>query len=165
MTLAADKLPPLVKLSTAADVLNTSAPAVMELIDNGDLLFAFNVSSRRARKQEVRILTESLNAYVERRPCKFTTTAAAVASILPSPGKFPALAVLKASVLRRRLRIEHQLAGQLIRSGELKCKTGPRRPVSAVLTYESCAQWLNSRAIGPGSYAPARPGLPKGQPK
>ena len=151
------KLPPVFHLDTVADLLHVNSAAVMDLIDSGKILFAWNVSAPRASRREIRILSSAVRDYLESKPSSVATLGQAVASILTDPGKFPAMAVIKASVFRRRLRVEHQLMGQLIRAGELKCKSGPRRPVSAILTWESCSAWLHRRSLGPQSYAPIRP--------
>ena len=60
---------PLVSIWTTLTLIGGDRPEeIIALIENGELLFAFDVGSKRAKTREIRILGSSINEFLAGRP-------------------------------------------------------------------------------------------------
>lgn len=140
-------------LATVADLLNLDTRAVAELIDDGKLPFAFNISASNKRRRDIRILAESFHAYREAKACPVKTLADAVKLILPLPGalsKGPDK--IRASALARHLgcKVDHVM--HLVKAGDLKMAVKLPFPQSPMIDHESAVQFLHRRCLGVAAY-------------
>ncbi|HEY3853819.1 MAG TPA: hypothetical protein VGO67_05435 [Verrucomicrobiae bacterium] len=145
---------PLCALATARDILGTNGDGVIALIDAGEIAFAFNVSSPTARNRDVRILSEALTAYVERRPCRVKSLADAVGTVLPAPSVHKGFSTIRRVTLSRRLGCSVDHIGNLVKAGQLQPAPLPvGKSESPLLLHQSVATWLSSRCLGVAAYA------------
>jgi hypothetical protein len=108
----------------------------------------------QARCRDIRILSESFMAHVERRPCRVKSLGEAVGIVLPKPSAEKGFQTLRSSTLQRRLGCSQGHVKNLIDSGELRLapfKTA--RCESPYILHESACTWLHRRALGHAAYA------------
>jgi hypothetical protein len=129
---------------------------VLRLIDSRQIQWAWDISRQRARRPEIRIWRESLQAYLAREygggspapPAEEAPLSRIIEAILPRPNVVALrAATLRGSELQRRLLCcPNHLAG-LIADGELCCvgKPGPR--VGPVILYQSAFEFLRRRSM------------------
>lgn len=159
MTLAAQlSLPPLqdarfrptVSIETARVYLDEVSLHVRSLIDDGDLEWAWDVSTHRARRRYVRILRRCLEGYLAKGSRPESISQDAVWRSLLPPGHTKPF--LSTPELERALNVERDLILDLIEAGELAllANTKPRRGQNgeALVTVESFKAFLGGRRIG-----------------
>jgi hypothetical protein len=147
---------PVVCLATVTDVLGIDSDAAMDLVDNGELAFAWNISTPKARCREVRVLAEAVQAYRENRACSVKTVSDAVNCILPKPSSIASLATVRRSVLSRRLGCSAEHLANLTDAREIKlAPVRVSRSESPLLDWQSVFQFLHRRTLGKAAYRAA----------
>ena len=147
---------PVVCLTTVMDLLGIDSDAAMNLIDGGDLAFAWNISAPTSRCREVRVLAEAVQAYQEGRACSVKTVADAVNCILPKASSLASLPTIRRSILSRRLGCSAEHLSNLTQAREIKLATARvSASESPLLDYKSVSQFLHRRTLGKAAYRAA----------
>ncbi len=135
---------PLLSVSVVQSVLYCDSKQIMDLVDDGSLLFAFDIKTRAANKISLRILTQSLVDYVqEKKPDRHRDEEKIYQSILPA-GKISIPGV----VLARTLNCDADHIGRLIRDGSFKEFTRrDRRTQTAHIGRDSVLRFLKQRRL------------------
>jgi hypothetical protein len=141
--------PPLAPLAAAMWILQRDEDSVLELIENGLLLWAFDISNPNARtRSEIRIFRDSLRDYLEGksrmgRPC---ADAPVLDYVIKHclPGDKPFIA---ASLIARNWTCSRTHINQLIDASALvQTRSATRGPNgSAIVTRASAEQFLTAR--------------------
>jgi hypothetical protein len=140
---------PVVSLQACTDFLGVDCDGIMAMIDTGNLLYAFNISTPKARCREVRVLSEALMAYIQRRPCQVKSLREAVDVILPRPTTVKSFQTIRGSTLFRRLGCSQGHVKNLIDCGELRVAPfNAKRCESPFILRSSASAWLHRRALG-----------------
>lgn len=144
---------PLVHLRTAMDLLDRDEDAILNLILDGQIAYAFDISTRHADRREIRIFRKSLESYKSHSSHQSysvpsvnsvaKTLESVISEILP-PGQHFA-----ATSLKRRFTCNSGHVLHLIDEKLLLAVSDPKRGPkgSPLITRESAAAFLNSRRI------------------
>lgn len=140
---------PLMSMSAAMWRLDLNEDGVMVLIEEGALLWAFNIAGPGAERSAVRILTESIEDLVFSRKRPYLEDEAEwqrVAKLI-----FPAKPTIVTCELARSLNCGRQCAMNLVHARQFRTVAGTRiRPGpggAAQIVTASAKQWLRKRRI------------------
>lgn len=140
-------LRPLVSLDFAATVLNVDWNKARALIEDGSLLWAWDIG-RNPQRPLIRIFARSLADYVERRPApkSIPTLESILEEIFPAHG--PAIT---ANYISRRCGVDPEHPANLIRAGKLRLARGTTfklgRNSSPMVDFNSIAQFFDERLL------------------
>ena len=136
---------PLVSLDTVAAVLNISREDGKQLVECGNL-FAFDLSLER-RRPLIRVWSQSLFDYSTRRcaPTRAPEVVEILSQIFPVHGE-----TMRASYIAKRLAVDCEHIGNLLKAGILKAATGEMKPGpggSPKVIFASLAALMEARAL------------------
>lgn len=145
---------PLVNVATAGAALDCHADAIRGLIEDGKLLWAFNISTEIHTYQEVRILAHCLRDFqtgqlAASRALDFAAVLTLIFPMLPAP-QFGVIPKLTADTLARRFNCRTDHVFHLVNVGGLrligsKARRGPGG--SPFIEFASVANFLRKRRI------------------
>lgn len=140
---------PLMSMNAAMGELDLDEDDVLVLIDEGSLLWAWDIAGKGAGSRTVRVLTESIEDLVYSRKRPYTDDESEwlrVASLV-----FPDKPVIVTYELARSLNCGRQLAVNLVHTRQLKTVPGTRirsGPCgSAQIVTASAKEWLRKRRM------------------
>jgi len=140
---------PLMSIAAVCWRLDCGPDKVLRLIEDGDLLFAWNIASSNTRQRIPRVLTECVEDFISKRSRPFKSEDAEwnyCAGLI-----FPVEPILSARDLTRTLNCGRQHALDLIREKHFtpvrgyRCRRGPGG--SPRIHTASVAAWLKSRRL------------------
>lgn len=138
----------LVPLEAVMVLADRDEDAVLALIDNGQLRWAYNIASPGSERREIRILRSSVLSYLDRSSDPVESADDALTSILPKPMNVRGHETIRAVEVERRFCCSQGLVAKLIHAG---CFTlagpvaGPK--VSPYILHTSVAQFLRTRSL------------------
>lgn len=144
---------PLVSVNTASAVLDRDARRVMELIECGQLRWAFNLATEINTAKTIRILVHSLRDFQAGQLSKtpemdFAAVIKIVFPMVPPP-RFGVVRKIVENTLGRRLNVKSDLIKGLVAAGHLRLIPGSkthRGPGgSPSLAFDSVVEFLEAR--------------------
>lgn len=140
---------PLMTISAVCGILDRNQESVLQLIEEGELLFAFNIAAAETRHRIPRILWESIDDFLAGRKREFSSEGEAWAHVAPLI--FPEKEQITTRDVMRALNCSRQHAIDLIREKTFvlapgsHCRRGPGG--SPKIETASLAAWLKSRRM------------------
>lgn len=141
---------PLISLECSATLLNVSRDKAFELIESGDLLFAFDLSAKKGcRHPLIRVLSQSVADYLAARPApKDLPDVQTVIGQQIFPGHGAGITAFGVS---RQWSVDSDHVLNLWRAGELRLASGgkcrPGRNGSPRLDFGSVAEFMTERQL------------------
>lgn len=134
----------LVSIEFCKSVSTLSEDMILELVDQGELEYAFDIKAAGRHRRSVRVLVDSLRSYIDRSEKPSLKLDEAIALIVPRGLGDK----IKASVVARRFNCSPTHVYDLVKTGSIRMlQKGRVEKDSALLCRQSVVQFLKSRRM------------------